>query len=197
VDLSALSSSLETPAGTRLRIIGNLPYSVATAVVRKLLEAGHLVSDAVLTVQSEVAARLLAGPGGHDYGYISVLVALHCRASRLFDIGPAAFVPQPKVRSTVLALDFTPGQPLSAAARRALEKILGAAFGQRRKTLANALRELPAREGPTRRDGMTCLGREPVTRSLARCGLSVQSRPEDVPPSDWVAIASFLQDILA
>jgi 16S rRNA (adenine1518-N6/adenine1519-N6)-dimethyltransferase len=197
VDLAALSSSLETPAGMRLRVIGNLPYSVATAVVRKLLEAGPVVSDAVLTVQSEVAGRLLARPGGHDYGYISVLVALHCRASRLFDIGPAAFVPQPKVRSTVLALDITPDPPLPPLTRRALETILGAAFGQRRKTLANALRELPAREGPTRRDGVTCLGREPVVESLTRCGLSVQSRPENVPPTDWVAIASFLQDILA
>ncbi len=87
--------------------------------------------------------------------------------------------------------------PLPAATRHALEKILSAAFGQRWKTLANALRELPAREGPVRRDGVTCLGREPVAESLARCGLPVQSRPEDIPPSDWVAIASFLQDTLA
>ncbi|MGE0714450.1 MAG: 16S rRNA (adenine(1518)-N(6)/adenine(1519)-N(6))-dimethyltransferase RsmA [Alphaproteobacteria bacterium] len=123
------------------RIVANLPYNISTALLLRWLD--HIGDYAGLTLmfQKEVAERLLAAPGDAAYGRLSVIVQWLCRVQRLFDVPPSAFVPPPKVVSSVIGI--TPcGSPAAPADRALLERVTQAAFGQRRKMLRAALRPL-------------------------------------------------------
>jgi 16S rRNA (adenine1518-N6/adenine1519-N6)-dimethyltransferase len=133
-------SSPRTPR--RYRVVGNLPYNIASPILFRLLawyETHGMPADATVMVQREVADRLAAKPGSKAYGVLTVLVRLHADVQRLFDLPPGAFHPQPKVRSSVIRLVFRP--PAIHLRDIALfERMVKAIFGQRRKTLANALK---------------------------------------------------------
>lgn len=111
----------------------NLPYNIATPLLTQLLVSGRF-QRLVVMVQKEVAGRLVAKPGSKNYGLLSLRVEHHAKAKKLFDIPPGAFFPAPKVTSSVVLLEATntPDNP-------ALFRLIEAAFGQRRKTLKNAL----------------------------------------------------------
>ena len=122
----------------RLRLIGNLPYNISTPLIFHLLAQVECIADMQFMLQTEVARRLCAGPGGKNYGRLSVMAALKLDCAPLFEVPPAAFTPRPKVDSTVLRL--TPkARPYQARDPRRLEAVVAAAFGQRRKTVRNAL----------------------------------------------------------
>lgn len=136
VDVPAL---LDGPAA----IIANLPYNVATALLVAWLSVAAWppwYKSLTLMFQREVADRLVAEPGSHAYGRLSVLTQWRCTVERLFDIAPSAFVPPPKVTSTVVHL-VPRAEPL-ACDRRSLEQATAAAFGQRRKMLRSSLKSL-------------------------------------------------------
>lgn len=136
VDIPAL---LDGPAA----IIANLPYNVATALLVAWLSVEAWppwYKSLTLMFQREVADRLVAEPGSHAYGRLSVLTKWRCTVERLFDIAPSAFVPPPKVTSTVVHL-VPRAEPL-ACDRRSLEQATAAAFGQRRKMLRSSLKSL-------------------------------------------------------
>lgn len=126
------------------RLIGNLPYSVATPLILRLLErtrAGARIIDMHFMLQLEVAARLAARPGDAAYSRLSVAAGCDADAELLFEIPPEAFAPPPQVRSAMVRL--RPRAPCVApAARGAFEQIVRAAFAARRKTVANALKTL-------------------------------------------------------
>jgi 16S rRNA (adenine1518-N6/adenine1519-N6)-dimethyltransferase len=126
------------PSGSegKFKVIGNLPYSAAAAIVQKVL-AWTGWDRAVFMVQKEVALRMTASPGGKAWGLLALSVQSRARARRLFDVAPGAFRPPPKIVSTVLELERLPSP--RAAHLDAFFKIAHAAFGQRRKTLANSL----------------------------------------------------------
>lgn len=134
------------PSSPRLRVVGNLPYYIASPILLHLfsLQRQHaMFTDATVMVQREMADRLVAPPGGKDYGVLTILTALHARVVRLLDLPTHAFSPPPKVRSTVIRLDFE--QPrLKVSDERLLERLVKAMFSQRRKTLANALKSFDA-----------------------------------------------------
>ena len=139
IDVAALAR--ETDDGQQLKIVSNLPYNVATPLLIGWLRGGDGISDMVLMFQKEVAQRLCATPGTREYGRLSVLAQWRCRVTRLFDIPGRAFVPPPRVTSTVLRL--TPRrEPLAPAPLEALERVTAAAFGQRRKMLRSSLKAL-------------------------------------------------------
>ena len=125
--------------GPRLRLCGNLPYNISTPLLFHLLAAGAVVLDMHFMLQKEVVARIVAPPGGRAYGRLTVMLAAQCRAERLFDVGPGAFRPAPRVDSAFVRLvpharpPFAVGDPARFAA------VVAAAFGQRRKTLRNSL----------------------------------------------------------
>ncbi len=171
VDWDALADEL----GGRFRVIGNLPYNVGTAIVRRLL-ASDAVRDMQLVLQKEVADRLLAGPGTKAYGPLSVLAALRCRRRRVRTLPPGAFRPPPRVTSAAIALESLPDPPLPAAELPLLLGWLHAGFGHRRKTLA----------------GNLGAHRERVRSWLAARGLPADARAEAVPPADWLALARLL-----
>ncbi len=130
----------ELAKGTPIRVVGNLPYNISTPLLFHLFDQASAISDMHFMLQKEVVERLAATPGSRGYGRLSVMAQTHCRIEALFAVDRQAFQPPPKVESAVLRL-----QPVALApARRALlepfEEIVRLAFGQRRKTLRNALR---------------------------------------------------------
>ncbi len=130
------------PGEKALRLVGNLPYNISTPLLFHLLDQAHCLRDMHFMVQKEVAKRLAAQPGGHCYGRLSVMVQYHCQATRLFDIGPRAFWPPPKVDSAVVRLVPHSQPPVTVKNPVVFGQVVGRAFSQRRKTLRNALKEL-------------------------------------------------------
>ncbi len=163
--------------GGRVCIVANLPYNIATALL-----IGWLCVEpwppwyetAVLMFQREVAERIVAAHGSKSYGRLSVLAQWRCETRILFDINPSAFVPPPKVTSSVVRLVPRPA-PLPCD-RPLLEAVTQAAFGQRRKMLRQSLRSLGV----------------DVPGLLSAAGLSPTDRAEDIPVDGFVALARAL-----
>ena len=126
----------------RLRVVGNLPYYATSPILSRLVElhrAHGLIHDATVMMQKEVADRLVARPGTRDYGVLTVMLSVHARVSRILELPPGAFTPPPKVRSTLVKLEFT-SPAVRIPDERLFEKLVKALFSQRRKTLLNALK---------------------------------------------------------
>jgi len=123
------------------RIVANLPYNIATKLLIGWLETIGAYRSLTLMFQKEVALRLVAPPGGKDYGRLSVMTQWGAEARLLFDISPKAFVPPPKVTSTLVEI-VPRAAPRGDCSRADLERVVAAAFGQRRKMLRAALRTL-------------------------------------------------------
>lgn len=141
VEADALSLELATLTTTAPLIAGNLPFNAATEILMRLLDRAERVKGMVLMFQREVGDRIAAEPGSKDYGRLSVMVQWRCAVTRCFEVPARAFVPPPKVQAVVLRL--TPrAEPLFPAEPEALRQVLMAAFGQRRKTLRNAMSTL-------------------------------------------------------
>ena len=155
------------PRATRVRVVGNLPYNIATPLLAALLPHAHAVFDFHVMVQAEVAARLVASPGTKAYGRLSVLARHHCVAARLFDVPPRCFSPPPKVHSAFVRLRAAADTAVCDA--DALHTVLRACFGQRRKTLGKALSTLGC--------------------DAADLGLDPRGRAERLTVRDFVAIA--------
>jgi 16S rRNA (adenine1518-N6/adenine1519-N6)-dimethyltransferase len=157
------------------RIVANLPYNISTPLLVRWLQQADSIAGMVLMFQKEVVDRLVAVPRTKDYGRLSVLAQHVCEIRRLFDIPAAAFVPPPKVTSSVARLTPRPaGQRLADLAP--LEKVTASAFGQRRKMLRGALSSLFA---------------DPVA-VLEGLGLSPTARAEELSVADFVRLAGVL-----
>ena len=130
----------------KIKLVGNLPYSISTPVLFRLFEAREHFSSLVLMVQKEVAERIAAHPGSKSYGTLSVWCQVHGRVTAKLSVSPEAFFPRPKVRSTVLKIELFP-EPLAGADELPmLRGLVRAAFNQRRKTLSNALASVIKRD---------------------------------------------------
>jgi 16S rRNA (adenine1518-N6/adenine1519-N6)-dimethyltransferase len=162
----------------RARVVANLPYNIATALLVRWLAAEPWppwYDRLVLMFQREVAERIVAAPGGKTYGRLSVLAGWRCRAKILFDINPSAFVPPPKVTSSLVEL--VPREAPLPCDRRLLERVTEAAFGQRRKMLRQSLKSL---------------GCDPLPL-LDAAGLAPTARAEDIAIEGFVALARALK----
>jgi 16S rRNA (adenine1518-N6/adenine1519-N6)-dimethyltransferase len=140
VDLTHLLRNCPKP----VRVVGNLPYNVASPILFKLLhdaDDGRRLADATLMLQKEVADRLVAKPGADGYGALAIQVALLADAERILSLPPGAFRPPPNVRSAVVRLRFRSPR-VDVGDRAVFEKLVRSLFLQRRKTLANALKPL-------------------------------------------------------
>lgn len=163
--------------GSPARIVANLPYNIATALLVAWLTVDPWppwFDRLTLMFQREVAERIVAEPGSKSYGRLSVLAGWRTQARILFDIAPSAFVPPPKVTSSLLQL--VPRAAPLPCDLRALERVAAAAFGQRRKMLRQSLRSL---------------GVEPLPL-LDAAGIVPTERAEDVPVAGFVALAQAL-----
>jgi 16S rRNA (adenine1518-N6/adenine1519-N6)-dimethyltransferase len=163
--------------GGPVRIVANLPYNIATALLVLWLTAEPWppwYDAAVLMFQREVAQRIVAAPGSKSYGRLSVLAQWRCESRIIFDVNPSAFVPPPKVTSSLVRLLPRPA-PLRCD-RALLEAVTQAAFGQRRKMLRQSLRSLDT----------------DTSELLSTAQLSPTARAEDIPVAGFVALARAL-----
>ena len=158
--------------GGRLRIVGNLPYNISTPLLFRLLEHSGAIEDLHIMLQKEVIARMAAQPDEEDYGRLTVMLAPWVTVERLFDVGPGAFSPPPRVWSAVARLTVRPEPPFAVSPHFA--QVVAAAFSHRRKTLRNAVRSLVSLE------------------QIQRCGLDPGARPETLSPRAFNDLAQML-----
>ena len=128
--------------GRPLRLVGNLPYNISTPILFHLLQYADIIHDMHFMLQKEVVDRMTAGPGSKTYGRLSVMMQTWCQIESLFEIGPGAFRPAPKVDSAIVRLipHVTPPYAIQDPAHFA--RLVTSAFAQRRKTLRNSLGKL-------------------------------------------------------
>ena len=138
-DALAIDAASLVPAPRK--IVANLPYNIATPLLIGWLGNARAYESFTLMFQKEVAERLAAAPGDKAYGRLAVLTQWRCHVTLLFDVPPQAFVPAPKVTSTVVQL-LPRAAPLASCDQAALERVTAAAFGQRRKMLRQSLKSL-------------------------------------------------------
>ena len=147
-DFTALRQQAEKP----LRVFGNLPYNISTPLIFHLLQqataepASNIISDMHFMLQREVIDRMAAPPGNKTYGRLSIMTQYYCQVEPLFDVPPEAFSPKPKVMSAIVRLLPYKDLPLKAEQPQVLDKVVRAAFAQRRKTLRNGLKGLMSAE---------------------------------------------------
>lgn len=158
----------------------NLPYNITTPVITALLEAGCFARITVM-IQREVAMRICAAPGTSDYGAFSVLCQYYADCERLFDVGPACFLPAPKVTSSVIRLTPHP-KPAEVEDETAFFRVVRAAFAQRRKTLLNSLSS--AFNATHSKDDLRA--------AIAACGLPEDVRGERLGISEFAFLAKIL-----
>lgn len=166
VDLASLAH------GGKLRLAGNLPYYVSSPILFHCLAHADAIADMHFMLQKEVVDRMAAAPGNKVYGRLSVMLQLACKVEPLLRVAPGAFRPPPKVDSAVVRLTPLPtAQRPDPGLGAALETVVRAAFGQRRKTLANALRGLLDAD------------------AIRAAGIDPRARAENVAPDGFVALA--------
>jgi 16S rRNA (adenine1518-N6/adenine1519-N6)-dimethyltransferase len=173
-------AAAEAPA-RRARVVGNLPYYIASPILFRLIELHRqhgYFADATVMVQKEVADRLSARPGTKDYGVLTILLAVHAQVSRLLDLPPGAFVPPPKVRSTVVRLEFGPPR-VRIRDEPLFERMVKALFSHRRKTLGNAIKAFDP-TGPA---------------VLALAGLDPRRRPETLGLEEIARLADLFASV--
>jgi 16S rRNA (adenine1518-N6/adenine1519-N6)-dimethyltransferase len=157
--------ALERPLGGRTLIVGNLPYSVGKPILEALVTARTAIDEMALMLQREVAERLAAPPGSKVYGSLSVLTQLYCDVRLALRVPPSAFKPPPKVESAVVHLRVLPSARVALADERHFHTVVRAAFGQRRKMLANALAAVLGVPLETARAAATAAGIDPRRRA--------------------------------
>jgi 16S rRNA (adenine1518-N6/adenine1519-N6)-dimethyltransferase len=157
---------------TDLRVVGNLPYNISTPLLFHLAGFSERLQDLHFMLQREVVERMVAAPSTPEYGRLSVMLQTRFRMQSLFEVGPGAFKPPPKVHSAVVRM-----VPLTPAERPAVDErvfadLVRRAFSARRKTLRNALRLSPAQ--------------------LGELGIDAGLRPENLAPQDYVKLAALV-----
>ncbi len=181
VDFAELAAALPPP----VRLVANLPYSVATPLLRRMLDLRGLLADWSVMIQREVADRLVAAPGSKAYGSLSVLHALCVDVEVCAVLPPGAFFPPPKVESSFIRIWPRPTPLVEAEALPRVERVTRAAFSQRRKTISNALRgagfTVDAAAGEVRAQ---------IDAALREAGIEPGARAETVEPERYVALAT-------
>jgi len=179
--LKADFKALANQCGNRLKIIANLPYSISSPFLFKLIKHHNLLDFAVVMLQKEVALRLLAKPGSKEYGGPTVLMASCAEVGMLMQVKPEEFHPRPKVDSAVIRLSFQP-QPeqvrkIGPVDYPLLNKVVNGAFGQRRKTMLNAL------------SATGLLPKPLLAECIAEAGLPSMIRAERLSLEDFVQLS--------
>lgn len=184
IDLGRLVRDLAPP----VRVVANLPYAVASLLLRRLLELRDALCDWSVMVQRELALRLLAGPGSADYSSLGILHQLTVGIERVMDLRPGCFYPVPRVSSSFLRITPRLPDPLGPGELERVERVVRRAFAQRRKTLVNALASEAGGAG---------ISRDALAGVLARRGIDRRARAEALPPEDWLHVVRALADIEA
>ena len=170
VDLGKLAGD-----GDRLRVVGNLPYNISSPILFHCIDHLDAIEDMHFMLQREVVDRMAASPGSKTYGRLSVMLQLACRVEPLLPVPPQAFRPPPKVDSAVVRLTPLPADQRPTAHQAMIERLVRAAFGQRRKVLSNAL------------DGLASAD------DLRSVDIDPGARAEQIPAQSFVRLATRLE----
>lgn len=168
VDFAALA------ADGPLRLVGNLPYNISSPILFHVLDYAPHVIDMHFMLQKEVVERMAAAPGSKVYGRLSVMLQAYCTVTALFRVPPGAFAPPPKVDSAVVRLVPKPDEAIGIVDRALFARLVRDAFGQRRKTLRNALSNL-------------CTGER-----IEAAGIDPGTRAEQLAVADFVRLCNAL-----
>jgi 16S rRNA (adenine1518-N6/adenine1519-N6)-dimethyltransferase len=177
VDLAAIVAEHASASGS-VRIIGNLPYYITTPIIMKLLEDRVPAASITIMMQKEVADRIKAAPGTRDSGALTAAVHYYSTVEHIADAPRSAFVPQPKVDSTVIRLDLRDEPPVELADERIFFEVIKNGYGQRRKTLLNSL------------TGIRGLPKDTVGEVLDACGIDRKRRAETLTLEEFARIAN-------
>ncbi|WP_343585540.1 16S rRNA (adenine(1518)-N(6)/adenine(1519)-N(6))-dimethyltransferase RsmA [Herbaspirillum sp.] len=164
--------SIPVPPGQKLRVVGNLPYNISSPLLFHLASIAPQVRDQHFMLQKEVVERMVAEPGGKDYGRLSVMLQWRYHMELLFVVPPTAFDPPPKVDSAIVRM-IPLAQPMPCE-EKLLEQVVTKAFSQRRKVIRNCVAGLFTED------------------ELRQAGVNPQARPETVPVEQFVALANLL-----
>jgi 16S rRNA (adenine1518-N6/adenine1519-N6)-dimethyltransferase len=175
VDLPGLLGELGAPA----RVVANLPYSVATPLLRRFLDLADGVRGVAVMVQRELAQRIRARPGSADYGSLAVLHAFRMSQGEAIDLPPSCFFPAPRVTSTFVCMSPLE-TPLATELFEGAERLLRAGFAHRRKTLVNSLARAADIQGSR------------TAAALREIGVPERVRAEQLDPGQWLALARLL-----
>lgn len=165
-----------------VKVVANLPYYITTPIVMRFLEEVKGVDKMVFMVQKEVAERMVSGPGTKDYGALSVAVQFYSVPKIIFDVPPHCFIPQPEVHSTIIGLDILNEPPVEVNDRNTYFRIVKASFGQRRKTLVNALSN----------SGFFNKSKEQIKQVLGKMGLNENIRGEVLTVAQFAELSNLL-----
>lgn len=181
--IDVLKTAREYFGNTPFVVCANLPYYITSPIIMKLLEEGCGAESITVMVQKEAAQRIAAKPGTRDCGALTAAIHYYSEPEKLFDVGRNSFVPAPKVDSSVIRLKIRKEPPVAVADEKYFFKVIKAAFGQRRKTLANSV------------SGGLGLSKEEVFSALSECGLSATARAEELSLDDFAALCAALAKI--
>lgn len=180
VDLKELIS--EKFGDIPVHVVANLPYYITTPIIMKFLEEEIPVKSLTVMVQKEVAERMAAPPGGKDYGALSAAVQFYTVPKIITKAEPHCFMPQPKVASVVIRLEVQDKPTVSVKDKKMMFAIIKSAFGQRRKTLLNALSKSP----------YINIGKDSVQSALEELGIDINIRGEKLSLSDFARLSDIL-----
>lgn len=165
------------------RVVANLPYNVATAILQRLIAQHHCLNELVVMLQKEVVDRITAAPGTPERGYLSVFVQAYCETEKLFDVAPSSFRPAPKIWSSVIKLTMRSSLGAPVGDETLLWQVVSAGFAQRRKTILNNLRNAPS---PLQEIVKSHGGASIV---LCQAEVDLQRRAETLTLDEWTRIA--------
>lgn len=168
--------------GEKIKIVANLPYYITTPIIMHILESKIKTDSLCIMIQKEVAQRIAAKPSCKDYGALTVAVNYYSEPRLICHVPPSSFIPMPKVSSSVISLDIRDAAPVSLKNEKGYFKVVKAAFGQRRKTLLNALSN----------SGAIPLSKEEILNVLKECGIDEKRRGETLSLQDFANISNLI-----
>lgn len=160
------------------KVVANIPYYITTPILFRLLDAKKYLKTMTLTIQKEVAQRIVAGPGGKDYGVLSIMVQYQANPELKFIIPKEAFRPVPKVDSAVVSIEILRKPQVAVKNEKVFTRVIKMAFSQRRKTLSNSLKGF---------------GKD-IGEKLLQCGIDPRRRPETLSLKEFGCLADELEE---
>lgn len=177
----------EIEPANQARLVANLPYNISTAILQRLIAQRACLTEMVVMLQREVVERIMAPPGSSERGFLSVVVEAYCETEKLFDVGPGAFRPPPKVWSSVIRLRFRPRIFTDVTDEDLLWRTVSAGFAQKRKTILNNLRQATGRLA----DVLKSNGGASIV--LCKAGVELKRRAETLTVEEWGSIVRAME----
>ena len=175
----------EKNQGRPIKVVANLPYYITTPIIMGLFESHVPVDSITVMVQKEVADRMQTGPGSKDYGALSLAVQYYAKTEIVANVPPNCFMPRPKVGSAVIRLTRHQNPPVTAKDEKLMFRIIRASFNQRRKTLANSLKNSQELN----------YTKEKVEAAITECGLPLNIRGETLTLEQFAKLSDIFSDM--